>query len=247
MKSSIKLSKVTFKQMPLELEKEMFFDFLEGDWSRIITDKYPKFLRIKVIKSKKNKQLEIKNEIISIRAELREKMDQALESIKINWQIVEKNVSSSLSSILQEDWLNKEITAYISLNPICPRYLDSWSFSLTYDRYDTNSIITHEISHFLYFKKFKKMFPDIKNNNYESPHKEWLLSELVAVTILNDQRIKNILNKGESDYYPEHKKLMLNGELLTEIIEKLYKEYVISKNDFSEFIKKGFAVVNMLK
>ena len=55
------LPKVTFKQMPLELEAEMFFGFLDDDyWGIKITDKYPEFLKIKEIEYDEEKKLEIK-------------------------------------------------------------------------------------------------------------------------------------------------------------------------------------------
>ena len=90
------------------------------------------------------------------------------------------------------------------------------------------------------------VFPDIPRENYEAPHKEWLLSELVAVIISHDPRIFKIIGK-KDDYYPEHKKLMVNGELLTEVIEELYQELVINKNDFIGFVKKGMDVLKSLK
>ena len=126
------------------------------------------------------------------------------------------------------------------------RNWDSWSFCVTHDRNDTISIITHEISHFLYFKKFKEIFPKISRKNYEAPRKEWLLSELVAVIISHDPRILKIVGI-KDDFYPEHKILTVGGELLTEAISKLYKEYVIDKNNFSEFIKKSLDLVTLLK
>ena len=50
------LPKVVFKQMPLELETEMFFSFLDRDWSDLITQKYSQFLKIKDIKSEKERK-----------------------------------------------------------------------------------------------------------------------------------------------------------------------------------------------
>ena len=70
MKKKDILPEITFKQIPLEFEVEMFFDFLEGGWNRMITEKYPQFLKIKKIKEKKERKLAIKNEIVKIRTEL---------------------------------------------------------------------------------------------------------------------------------------------------------------------------------
>jgi hypothetical protein len=54
------LPKVTFEQMPLELETEMILYFLDWDWSEMITKKYPPFLKIKEIKSKKIKMRQLR-------------------------------------------------------------------------------------------------------------------------------------------------------------------------------------------
>ena len=246
MKKKDILPEITFKQIPLEFEVEMFFDFLEGGWNRMITEKYPQFLKIKKIKEKKERKLAIKNEIVKIRTELGSELDKNLEIIKSSWQKIEVECLQELPNIIQTDWPDREITAYVSLNPVCPRHLDSWRFSVTHDRKNTNVVIAHEISHFLYFKKFKEIFPKISNENYESPHKEWLLSELVAVIVSHDPRMFKIIGV-KDDFYQEHKKMMVNGELLTEKIEKLYKEYVMDKNDFSEFIKKGMEIVRKIR
>lgn len=239
--------KVIFKQMTLKLETEMFFEFLKGDWSRMITDKYPEFPKIKNIVSKEEKVTLIKNEILKIRGKLEKKLEKNLEIIKSGWQKVEKECFKCLSEITQEDWPSREIIAYISLNPICPRYLNSWSFSLTYDCMNPSKTIAHEISHFLFFKKFSKIFPEINTENYEAPYKEWLLSELVAIIIQNDPRMIKIQGEAKSDFYSDHKKLKINDRFVTNIIKELYDEYVINKNDFEEFIKKSLELLKDLK
>ncbi len=236
---------ITFVQMPIKLETEMFFDFLEGDWSKIMTDKYPEFLRIKDIKTKKKKIIEIKKEISKIRIELGERMGKALETIKKDWQKVEEKTFQTLAEIIQEDWSTREIIAYISINPICPRYLDSWSFSVSPNTKSPNIIIAHEVSHFLYFKKFKEIFPEIKEEKYEFPHKEWLLSEIITPTVLNDIRIRKIIGRG-AGFYDDHRRLEINGKLVTEIIRELYDKFVIKKKDFSEFIRESLKVINKI-
>jgi len=239
--------KIVFEQIPLEFETEMFFDFLDGDWSNMITEKYSGFVKIKDIKSKKEKMRLIKKEIIKIRAGLGKRLNRDLDKIKSDWQKVEKKVLQTIAEIIQVDWSARKITAYISLNPICPRYLDSLSFVVTYDRDQANKVIAHEISHFLFFKKLREDFPKIDKKKYESPHKEWILSEIVAVIMLCDERLLKALNIPKFyGYYSEHKGLKVNGEFLTDIIERLYKESVIDKNDFSEFLKKSIEAIEEL-
>lgn len=240
------LPKIIFRQMPLELETEMFFDFLEGNWKGMITGKHSEFLEINNIKPKKAQLGAIRNQIIKIRTRLGGELDQNLEKIKKNWQKIETKVFKTLSDIIHEDWSKKEVIAYISLNPICPRYLDTMSFVVTYDRKDANIIITHELSHFLYFKKLKEDFPEISRDKYESPHKEWILSEIITPIILNDPRVVKIIGPG-AGFYDKHKELKINGESFIELVQKLYQELVIQKNDFFEFNKKALELLKELK
>lgn len=254
------LPKVIFKQMPLELETEMFFEFLDTNWASKITNEFPEFLKIKSIVGEKDNPNKFSSErklerarkkaiekiIIKIRKEFNEKMSTGLKNIKSEWEKVEKKVLEILSDIIQTDWLEKEITGFVSINPVCPRFLDTWGFSVTYNRKDSDIIIAHEISHFLYFKKFKKIFPEIGKDKYEFPNKEWVLSEIITPIILNDSRMIKIIGPG-AGFYEKHKELKIGEKPLTESIQELYTEFVINKNDFSEFIKKSLDLVNLLK
>jgi hypothetical protein len=232
--------------MPLKLETEMFLGFLKKDWGFKITDKYPQFLKIKEIKSEKEGKNTIKKEIIKIRKDFGDKMDSGLKSVESGWKRVEKKTFETLSEIIQEEWSDREIVGYVSINPICPRWLDSWKFSVPADRKYPNLVIAHEISHFLFFKKLKSEFPEIGRQRYESPHKEWILSEIVAIIISHDSRMVKILGAG-LHFYPEHMKLKIKGKPLTELVQGLYKEFVIKENNFSKFIDEGLKLLKELK
>lgn len=240
--------KIVFKQMPLDLETEMLLDFLDEDWSDIITKKYPQFLKIKEIGTEEERRKAIKNGIINIRHELGLKMDKGLLLVKNNWQKVEKETLENLAEIIQTDYPEKDITAYISINPVCPRFLDKWSFSVPPDHMNPNKTIAHEISHFLFFKKLKEEFPEIERDKYESPHKEWTLSEILAVIMLCDDRMIKALNIPKYyGYYSKHKELKINGNFLTKLIEDLYEKYVVQEKNFTDFIRKSLEVVKDLK
>jgi hypothetical protein len=242
------LPKVIFEQMPLELETEMILSFLDREWGFKLTEKYPQFSEIQNIQSKEKKKRVIKNEIVKIRQELGPKMDEGLLLIKNNWQKAEKETLEKLAEIIQTDYLKKDIIAYISINPMCPRFLDKWSFSVPPNHKNPNKTITHEISHFLFFKKLKEDFPKIKRNKYESPHKEWIISEMLAVIILCDDRMLKALNIPKYyGYYPKHKELKINDELLSKLLENLYEDLVIQKKDFTEFIKKSLELLRELE
>jgi hypothetical protein len=90
----------------------------------------------------------------------------------------------------------------------------------------------------LFFKKLKEEFPEIERKKYESPHKEWILSEVVAVIILNDKRITDVLGAHNNSYYPKHRELKTDGKLFTETLEKLYDKHVVKKIILTNLSKK---------
>lgn len=240
------IPKIVFKQMPLKLETEMFLNFLEKDWGFKITDKYSQFLRIKEMKSEKERKSAIRKEIIKIRKDLGDKMDLGLKSVEGGWKKVQKKTFETLSEIIQEEWSDRKIVGYVSINPICPRWLDSWRFSVTFDSKYSNLIIAHEISHFLYFKKFRDLFPKIKKEKYEYPNKEWILSEIIAIIISHDSRMLKILGI-KSSFYPEHKKIIVGEQSLIVIIKSLYNKYVTKQDNFSGFTRQAMEVLKNLK
>jgi Asp-tRNA(Asn)/Glu-tRNA(Gln) amidotransferase B subunit len=99
----------------------------------------------------------------------------------------------------------------------------------------------------LFFKKLKKEFPEIQRKKYESPHKEWILSEIVAVIILNDKRMTDILDNHNNGYYPKHRELKINGEFLTKLVEDIYEKYVVQDRNFTDFIQKSLELFKDIK
>jgi hypothetical protein len=238
--------KITFKQMPLDFESEVILDFLDTNWSNKITNKYPVFLKVKGVKSKKDKLKVIKDCIREVRKGMVDEIKLGLKNVKSDWQKIENDIFLTLFEIIQTGWPKKEITALISINPIYPRFLDDWNFCVSQDNKYSNIIISHEISHFLYFKKFKEVFPKIKRDKYESPNKEWILSEIITPIILNDLRMRKILGGDKSGFYEEHKMLKLNGKSVIKIIEDLYKEFVVDKKDFTKFLIKSLDLIKQV-
>lgn len=241
-----KKPKIIFKQIPLDFESEIILDFLDTNWGSKISKKYPDFLKVGKAKSKKDKIRITKDCIINIRERLADEIGCGLKNVKSEWEKIEEEVFKILSEIIQTDWSKKHITAFISINPIYPRFINNWSFCVSPDNKHSNIIITHEISHFLYFKKFKEVFPRIKKDKYESPNKEWILSEIITPIILNDSRLGKVLGKNKSGFYDEHKMLKLNGKLVIKIIEDLYKEFVIKNKDFTGFLVRGLDIIKKI-
>ncbi|MGE5297601.1 MAG: hypothetical protein ACM3KM_00360 [Acidobacteriaceae bacterium] len=106
-------------------------------------------------------------------------------------------------------------------------------------------IIMHETCHFLYFKKWGELYPKISKKKYEYPYVEWHLSELVAPIILNDHRVQKIL-KGKTEFYPEHKRIKINGKSAPKYFTDLYNKFS-KENDFEGFVRESYKEINKHK
>jgi len=67
------------------------------------------------------------------------------------------------------------------------------------------AIMIHEISHFYFFQKFSEIYPEIGKDKYDSPHIEWLMSEIMVENILNDERMQKVF-KYDFKTYDEFQK-----------------------------------------
>ncbi len=161
---------------------------------------------------------------------------------KKNWRKIEKQYLTILSEILDTSWPRdkKIIKAMISINPICPRLINDWSFSLFYKQKDKKmkETIMHEICHFLYFKKWGEIIQNDRRKTFEYPYIEWHLSEILAPVILNDSRIQKLL-KHKATFYKEHRKLKISGINVPKYFSMLYKRYEIKRYNFDDFLKKA--------
>jgi hypothetical protein len=154
-------------------------------------------------------------------------------SFQQEWEKVAVSFFSSLSDIMQISWPKnkKVIRAMVAANPICPKNLSDWSFSIFYrfEKIDALEIIMHEICHFLYFEKWHELYPQMNVKRFYSPSIEWQLSEIVAPIILNDERIQKLL-KQPAAFYVQHQNLKIGTKTVQRYFSDLYRETCASKN-----------------
>ncbi len=142
-----------------------------------------------------------------------------------------------LSDYLEIEWPKKEIEAKVGLIPVFPRYLDEFSFSVGTGIEDWKVIETcaHETLHFLWFEKWKKLFPKTPRRYYDSPYIEWEYSEIVTDPILNNKPFNKLFDFEEKGYNSFYK--MYDGEEL--VIDKLRDVYS-EETPINEKIVIGF-------
>jgi len=210
------------------------------DWSNIVYKTHPK-LKQKLTGIKNKKKIYnvcfdyAKDFIKNNKKELEKKQKEYQKA----WNKINDKYLTILSNHLETEWpKNKIIKAYISINPICPRFLDSWSFHVRYDKKE-HLIPTcfHEILHFIYFKKWQEVFPKTNIKNFEAPHLIWKLSEIIDPIILNNNpQIKKML-KRKTEGYDEFKKIEINNKPINTLYTKMYKNHLKNKTLFDNFLK----------
>lgn len=237
------LPKVIFKIAPIEQEVELlysfsnpnerFFHFMKNFYPDLIDnlsktkDEKEKINICKVFAEEKTKLL--KKEILEVK-----------ENFNISWDKINDSFLQILSEHLETKWLdNKNITAYISIVPICPRFLDDYSFSIFYkkDWSEAKVTIAHEILHFLWFKKWLEVFPETKKENFESPNLIWRLSEIIDPIILHcHQQISKIIEPVDWGYQ-SFVNIKIGEKTIPEYFKDIYKKGINETLSFSEIMK----------
>ena len=100
----------------------------------------------------------------------------------------------------------------------------------------------HEVLHFLWFEKWKQIFPETLEKEFDAPHLCWMLSEMVPKAILSDKRIQRIF-KHKPSVYNEYVFAKIDGKPLLSWIGKFYHE----RKDFEDFVRKSWEFVNKYK
>lgn len=131
----------------------------------------------------------------------------------------------------------KLIEAEVGLIPVFPRYLDTYSFAIGVGVDEDKLIETcaHETLHFLWFRKWKELYPDTKREEYESPYFVWKYSEIVEDPILNNKPFSDMF-KFEEHVYDSFYELSYEGKKVIEVLRDIYKKDI----PIEEKIKNGF-------
>jgi hypothetical protein len=241
------LPKVQFTNIPIDQEVDWLHGFLfqnKWGWEKYIIKKHPYIKKVYSYKKEGEQINFLKKYVTDYNSKNKEAIEQNIQKYEQEWQKIEKEFFTELSNIIQINWPanKKNIKAMTSINPICPRFLDEWSFTLFFNYKKTThamETIMHESCHFLYFEKWQQIYPAMDAEKFESPHIEWHLSEIVAPIILNDKRIQKLL-KQQAFFYEEHQKIKIENKAVPDYFTQLYKK---EKENFEKFLKKSYSVI----
>lgn len=159
------------------------------------------------------------------------------DAVERDWSSVSNLFLDTLAAHMETEWPEgRIITGYISIIPVCPRFLDKLSFYINFKKSlsDAREIIAHEILHFLWFKKWKEVFPESKRGEYEAPHLVWRLSEIMDPIILQcHPEIQQFINP-KSWGYNVFKTIKIGNVGMTEYFARVYKECLVGRISFED-------------
>lgn len=239
----LKFEKATF-QYTCKSISEFFGEGAMEDFQEYICEVYPSIIldEIKRVNGAE-KENYIKNKIRVIYDKEKNIMCEKVSEYQKKWDEHRSEIVNCFSEIFGCDANNvmNEIKVRVGINPICPRYLEEGEFD-TYYKLNSKQNITnciHELTHFVWFDCWKKIFKDYKEESFEHPNIVWIFSEIAIDPILRDDRIKKFCSL-EKPAYECFYGIQIEDKNMIEEIRKLYKN-----NCIEAFMKKGIEYCNL--
>lgn len=178
--------------------------------------------------------------------ENKEKINKEVDKYNEMWRKYNDEYFKELSKYLNINWPKelKIINGFVGIIPVCPRYLDTFDFSLSINtkEQDLVRISAHETCHFLWFQKWKSLYPNIPRYEYDSPYNTWKYSEMVVDPIINSKEITKILKIKEKAYDSFYQKKDKNNNYMMEELNKIYK----TNKKIEDKIIEGFNYINTI-
>ncbi len=244
---------IAFKPVPRQLEVEMFYRFLvlnNWGWDKMITKQHPALKVVKTLKTKTDRLNFITQYLNQYTAQHQNIIQTRSEQHEKSWRQIEEKIFILLSQVMEIDWPQKHppIQAFFSTLPICPRFLRNWCFFINWNVpiKRSRTIIAHEITHFLYFTQWKKVFPDSRSRTFDSPYLEWHLSELLAPVILNDPRLQKILKRPQ-ETYQEYDSIKIGKRTVFQHLTSSYNSHLKHQTSFAAFLQAAYEDTKPLK
>ncbi|OGD86942.1 hypothetical protein A2Z23_01610, partial [Candidatus Curtissbacteria bacterium RBG_16_39_7] len=216
-------------------------------WRERIFKLYPELETLKN-ETNRNKRLKVtKNFVEDFYDKNKQEIETTISNIQKAWDKIGRKLLQTLSEVFQTDWGQiKRIIGFVSINPLGPRFLHNNTFQVAYflSQKRALELVLHEITHFIYFKKWAEVFPQDKTKTFDYPYLNWTLSEILTPVVACDLRIENIIHPTViSKGYEEHEAIRVKfGERpisLVDYFKLLYKKFRREDKSFEDFLKEA--------
>ncbi len=170
-------------------------------------------------------------------------IDEKIKQYANHWEQYKGQIIAALSDAFGMDCnsILNDMVCNISMNPICPRFLESHSFDIFYLNSERGALglAIHEIIHFVWFYVWNQLFGD-SYAEYETPSLKWILSEMVVEPIMHDERLSSINPYFPREHggcvYPYFYTMEIEGKPILDTLADMYHSMTIS-----EFMKESYA------
>lgn len=160
-----------------------------------------------------------------------------------HWERHKGQIIAALSDAFELDCnsILNDMVCNISINPICPRFLETHSFDIFYLNSERGALglAIHEIIHFVWFYVWNQLFGDFYKE-YETPSLKWILSEMVVEPIMSDERLSSINPYFPKEHggcvYPYFYTMKIEGKPILDTLADMYRRMTIT-----EFMKASYA------
>lgn len=240
--------KVTYKEPGFRhsIDSILLFqmDTAKPFWSDTLFYFYPQLSREKLSVCSPEEQVQYMTDNLSeVYRQLKPELDEKAVKYNEYFMKYEHQINDALSDAFDLDARNlfNDLTGFICLNPICPRFLRERYFDVFHKNSEKGALgmSLHEIIHYFWFDVWNRLFHD-SYDEYETPSLKWILSEMVVESIMADERLSSI-----NPYFPrEHggcvygyfQDMVISGQPVLDTLDQLYKG-----NRITDFMKKAYA------
>lgn len=146
------------------------------------------------------------------------------------WDKVNDSIMEDLEKRLNTKWNCSEIKCRLGLLPVCPRDILGKTFDINYGSDEDRIISTaiHELCHFIYFEKWMEIFPDYSEEEFDTPHIAWYLSEAMIDPLLNNEIFKKYTNDSLYSYSVFYE-TYIGSENIIDILKRNVDNYPIEE------------------
>lgn len=244
----MKIPKIVFRPMTLKENIDVikwgyFVDISSLDVRKYVQEYFPQLLKIDDTFSKEDIFSKIEEAVTEDYNTHSKRMSEEAERYNKIWEPINDLYISKISEYLNIFWPDNidVIDANVGMTPVSPYNLDSFSFFIPtgIDEKELIRTAVHESLHFLWFEKWKQLFPDCPRREYNPPCLPWQYSEMVVDPIMNSDEIKNILHVQEKAY-DNFYDLEFNGEKVMSKLINIYNKPI----SIDEKIKEGYEYIS---
>lgn len=212
-------------------------------WSDALYYFYPQVDKKKMLSISVTERGQYLTEVLrNVWDDLSKELDQKVELYNLHFNRYHAQIEDALSEAFEIDTSSifNDLKAYITLNPVCPRFLKEKYFDVFYKNSERGALgmSIHEIIHYIWFYVWHNHFRD-DYEEYDQPSLKWILSEMVVESIMDDNRLSSI-----NPYYPREnggcvyryfQDMIIQNEPILDTLRRMKKE-----NNITEYMEIAY-------